>query len=63
MTEGNGAESSVILGYALNINNVNIIPSGPAESLITLTAIYNAVSESILSRSSSRMISYTRRKE
>jgi hypothetical protein len=62
VTEDNGAKSSIILGYAPNISNVSIISSGPAKSLITLTAIYNAVSESILSRSSSRIILYVRRK-
>jgi hypothetical protein len=62
MTENNGIESFIILEYVLNINNVNTILSGPAESLIVLTAIYNAISGLILSRSSSRMISYARRK-
>jgi hypothetical protein len=62
MTEGSGVESFVILRYAPNINNVNIILSGPAKSLIVLTAICNAVSESILPRNSFRMILYTRRK-
>jgi hypothetical protein len=62
ITEGNGAESFIILRYAPNINNVNIILSGPAKSLIVLTVIYNAISESILSQSSSRIIPYARRK-
>jgi hypothetical protein len=63
MTESDGTESFIILGYVPNINNVSIILSGPAKSLIILTAIYNAVSGSILSRNSFRMILYTRRKE
>ena len=62
ITESNEAEFFIILEYAPNINNVNTILSGSAESLIILTAIYNAISESILSRSSSRIILYTRRK-
>jgi hypothetical protein len=61
--EDDGTEFFVILGYVPNINNVSTILSGPAESLIVLTAIYNAVSELILSRSSSRMILYARRKK
>jgi hypothetical protein len=63
MTEGNGAESFIILGYVPNINNVSIILSGPAKSLTVLTVICNAVSGSILFRNSSRMISYARRKK
>ena len=62
MTEGDGTEFFIILGYASNINNVSTILSGPAKSLTILTAIYNAISGSILSRSSSRIILYTRRK-
>jgi hypothetical protein len=63
MTKSNGTEFSIILGYAPNINNINIILSDSAKSLIILTAIYNAVSRSILSRNSSRIILYARRKE
>jgi hypothetical protein len=62
VTESNEAESFIILEYAPNTSNVSIILSGPAESLTILTAIYNAVSGSILFRNSSRMILYARRK-
>jgi hypothetical protein len=60
--EGNGVKSFVILEYVPNISNTSIILSGPAESLIALTTIYNAISESILFRNSSRIILYARRK-
>jgi hypothetical protein len=57
ITESNGAELSIILGYVPNTSNVNIIPSDPAKSLTTLTIIYNAVFTLIPSWSSSRIIS------
>jgi hypothetical protein len=63
MTEDNGIKSFIILRYAPNINNVNIILSDSAELLIALTAIYNAISRSILPRNLSRIILYARRKE
>jgi hypothetical protein len=63
VTEGNGAESFIILEYAPNTSNVSIILSGPTKSLTALTAIYNAISKSILSRNSSRMILYAHRKK
>jgi len=44
ITVGEGASESVIWGYALNTNSVGIRPSGPAELLITLKAIYSAIS-------------------
>ena len=62
VTEGDGIESSIILRYVPNISNVNTILSGLAKSLTALTAIYNAISKSILSQSSSRIILYARRK-
>jgi hypothetical protein len=62
ITKDNGIKSFIILEYVPNINNVNIISFDPAKSLIVLTVIYNAISELILSRSSSRMILYARRK-
>jgi hypothetical protein len=55
--KGNGAKPSVILGYAPNTNNVNIISSGPAESLIVLIAICNTVFALIPFWNLSRMIS------
>jgi hypothetical protein len=63
MTEDNEIESSIILRYVSNISNVSIILSDSAKLLTVLTAIYNAVSESILPRNSSRMILYARRKK
>jgi hypothetical protein len=62
ITEGNGAESFIILKYVLNISNVSTILFGPAKLLTALTAICNAISELILFRNSSRIISYTCRK-
>jgi len=47
ITVGKGALESVIQGYTLNTNSVGIRPSGPAELLITLKAIYSAMSLSI----------------
>jgi hypothetical protein len=49
VTKDNEIKSFIILKYVPNINNVSIILFGPAKSLIILTAIYNAISESILS--------------
>jgi len=43
ITIGKGALESVIWGYALNTNSVGIRPSGPAELLIALKAIYSAM--------------------
>jgi hypothetical protein len=39
----------IIQGYTLNTNSVGIRLFSPAESLITLKAIYSAISLSILS--------------
>jgi len=41
---GKGILNSIIRGYALNTNSVGIRPSGPIELLITLKAIYSAIS-------------------
>ena len=41
---GESALDSAIWGYTLNTNSMGIRPSGPMESLITLKAIYNAIS-------------------
>jgi hypothetical protein len=49
---------SIILGYALNIRNIDIILSGPAESLIALIVIYRLVLI-LVSRNSLYMILYT----
>jgi hypothetical protein len=54
-------EFFVILGYALNTRSISIIPSGPAELLIALIAIYRLVS-ALVSRSLLYMILYTCRK-
>jgi hypothetical protein len=54
-------EFSVILGYALNTRSIGIIPSGPAESLTALIAIYR-LALALVSRSSSYMILYACRK-
>jgi len=43
ITVGKGMLDSVIWGYALNTNSVGIRPSGPAELLIALKAIYSAI--------------------
>jgi hypothetical protein len=57
-----GGSISVILRYKPKTSNVRTIPSGPAESLTALTAIYKIISLSIcLSLSSAFRISYTRR--
>jgi hypothetical protein len=63
ITEDNGIKSFIILRYVLNTSNVSIILSGPAESLTVLTAIYNAISGSILFWNSSCIILYACRKE
>jgi len=44
ITIGEGTLESIIWGYALNTNSIGIRPSGPAESLIALKAIYSAMS-------------------
>ena len=44
ITIGKGISDSIIWGYALNTNSVGIRPSGSMESLITLKAIYSAIS-------------------
>ena len=44
ITIGKGALDSIIWGYAPNTNSVGIRPSSPIESLITLKAIYSAIS-------------------
>ena len=44
VTVSKGILDSVIWGYALNTNSVGIRPSGPAESLIALKAIYSTIS-------------------
>jgi hypothetical protein len=54
----NSTKFSVILGYTLNIRSIGIIPSGPAESLIVLIAIYKLVLV-LVSRSLLYMILYT----
>ena len=47
ITINKGTSDSVIQGYTPNTNSIGIRPSGPAESLITLKAIYSAMSLSI----------------
>jgi hypothetical protein len=54
--KGNRVKPSIILRYAPNTSNINTIPSGPAELLIALTAIYSTISVLILSWNSSRII-------
>ena len=44
ITIGKGVSDSTIWGYILNTNSMGIRPSGPMESLITLKAIYKAIS-------------------
>ena len=44
ITVGKGTSDSVIWGYALNTNSVDIRPSSSMELLITLKAICSAIS-------------------
>ena len=44
ITIGEGTLESIIWGYALNTNSIGIRLSGSAELLITLKAIYSAIS-------------------
>jgi hypothetical protein len=48
----------IVLGYVLNTRSIGIIPSGPAELLIVLIAIYKLVL-ALVSRNSSYIILYT----
>jgi len=47
VTVGKGISEFVIRGYAPNTNSIGIRPSGPAESLIALKAIYSTMFLSI----------------